>query len=731
MQSSLSSRRLRASWAVLPLAALPLAPSEPGRAPDWLVDPTPFVARVVERDGGAELALENGLVRRVIRLAPNAATIALDQLTSGQAILRAVEPEAALVLDGVRWEVGGLAGQPDRAWLDPRWIDGLRADERAFRCVGPAEGPIEPRLEWKRVRHSAPDAVWPPRGRHVRLDFEPPRVPAAAALAGLRVEVHHEVYDGLPLVSKWIEVVNGTDHPVRLDAFECERLAAVERGSWVGGPAELLPHPDLVVDCDYAFGGGMASSDALREVVRWVSDPQYATQVHYERQTPCLLVVGPRVGPGLVLAPGARFASCRAYLLACDSTERERQGLAVRRMYRTLAPWVTENPLVMHVRSAAPDVVRAAIDQCAAVGFEMVILSFGSGFDAEDRSQANLERLAELAAHARSRGVELGGYSLLASRSVGPADDVVMPPGRTPIFGNSPCLQSAWGRRYFDTLRGLFEATGMTLLEHDGSYPGDVCAATAHPGHAGLDDSQWTQWAEIRDFYGWCRARGVYLNVPDWYYLTGSNKCGMGYRETNWSLPRAQQVIHTRQNIYDGTWEKTPSQGWMFVPLTEYQGGGAAATIEPLDEHIDHYEGMLVSNLALGVQACYRGPRLYDTDRTKAMLQRWVGWYRRYRDILESDLIHGRRADGRDVDWMLHVNPRLDPCAMLVAFNPLDRDLERELDVDLQFTGLAGAALAEADGAEPQRIELDSRGRARVRVRVPAAGFTWIALRRP
>ena len=86
----------------------------------------------------------------------------------------------------------------------------------------------------------------------------------------------------------------------------------------------------------------------------------------------------------------------------------------------------------------------------------------------------------------------------------------------------------------------------------------------------------------IADFYKWCRAKGIYLNVPDYYFLSGSNKTGMGYRETNWSLPREQQEIIERQNIYDGTWTKTPSMGWMFVPLVEYHGGGKAATIEPL-----------------------------------------------------------------------------------------------------------------------------------------------------
>ncbi len=60
----------------------------------------------------------------------------------------------------------------------------------------------------------------------------------------------------------------------------------------------------------------------------------------------------------------------------------------------------------------------------------------------------------------------------------------------------------------------------------------------------------------------------------------------MGYRETNWSLPRKQQEIIERQNVYDGTWNKTPSMGWMFVPLVQYHGGGAAATIEPLKDHL-------------------------------------------------------------------------------------------------------------------------------------------------
>lgn len=113
----------------------------------------------------------------------------------------------------------------------------------------------------------------------------------------------------------------------------------------------------------------------------------------------------------------------------------------------------------------------------------------------------------------------------------------------------------------------------------------------------------------------------------------------MGYREVNWSLPRAHQLIHTRQNIFDGTWEKIPAMGWMHVPLTMYHGGGAAATIEPLCEHLDHYRTIMASNLGAGVQAVYRGKRLFDTPETRDMVKAMVDWYKRHRDILESDII--------------------------------------------------------------------------------------------
>jgi hypothetical protein len=391
----------------------------------------------------------------------------------------------------------------------------------------------------------------------------------------------------------------------------------------------------------------------------------------------------------------------------------------------------------MHVRSAEPAAVRLAVDQAADVGFEMVILTFGSGVDLEKDDTATLAGLKELVDYARARGIALGAYSLLASRHVSDEDDVVNPktgrPGGFAVFGHSPCLGSRWGDAYFRKLRGFFEVTGAGVLEHDGSYPGDACASTTHPGHRGYDDSQWSQWTRIRDFYRWCRARGIYLNVPDWYFLSGSSKTGMGYRETNWSLPREQQEIVERQNVYDGTWEKTPSMGWMFVPLTEYHGGGAAATIEPLAEHLDHYEARLAHLFGAGVQACYRGPRLYDTEATRAVVKRWVSFYRENRRILDADVVHLRRPDGRDWDGLLHVDP--DPRArtrgLAALHNPLPAAIEREVRLPLYYAGLVDAAVVRVDSGPARRVTLDRECGATVRVSLPARGRAFVTVEAP
>lgn len=669
---------------------------------DWLVQ-TKGAKAEVYKNGSDEIVLANGLIARRFRIAPNAATISIQLLQTGEEFLRAIKPEAILDIDGKQYEVGGLKGQPNHAFLMPAWLDSLKSNDEAFQFKGYFVGGVNHLFPWPK----------PLAGKSLTLAFESSKLP------NIRVHVIYELFDGMPLFSKRIEINNNSQKTIRIQKFVSEQLALVEPESIVETTTEWR-QPNLTIATNYSFGG-MAQTNSNR-TANWITDPEYATQVNYEKKTPCLLEVSPPLGPDMEL-PGSRTTSSfTTYELFHDSTDRERQGLGIRKMYRTLAPWSQDNPIMLHLTSTDPKVVLPAIDQAAECGFEMIVISFWSGLDMEDTSPANIAKFKGFADYAHKKGLRLGGYSLLASRSIDKANDIVNP---KPIFGSSPCLGSQWGIDYFKKVTKFLSETGFDLLEHDGSYPGDTCASTNHPGHKGLEDSQWNQFNQISEFYRWCRENKIFLNVPDYYFLSGSNKTGMGYRESNWSLPREQQHVHARQNLFDGTWTKTPSMGWMMVPLVEYQGGGPAATIEPLKDHLHDYEMHLANNFGYGAQACYRGPRIYDAPETKAAVIKWVQWFKKYRAILESDVIHIRRADGRNLDAILHVNPNLSEKGMLMVWNPTDKEMTQEIRVPLYYTGLTDSASLSLEGGKSKLVKLERDYSVTVKATVPARGCQW------
>ncbi len=710
---------------------------------DWLLEKAASPAQVYRTSEGY-LVLSNGLVSRTFSVAPNGATIGLEHLQTGESFLRSIRPEAEVQINGITFQVGGLTGQPIHNYLLPEWIPAMKADPLSFKLTGYRVENTKERFSWqKRAGWMSKDLPWPAPGKELIFTYgldpdalesvkkmvshKPGPAVDPGYLKDIAIIVHYELYDGLPVFCKWITVENKSGRAIEVNTFKSEILAVTEPESHVDAITNWVL-PNITVETDYTFGG-MTFEAGSRSSFGWNTDPQYLTQVSYERQTRCLLEVSPKVGPGQYVAPGETFSSYRSWELLHDSWDRERKGLEHRRMLRAMAPWVTENPVLMHVRSADNEAVKKAIDQCAEVGFEMVIMTFGSGFNLEDTTEKNLARMKELGDYAHQKGIALGGYSLLASRSAGVGNDVVMPEGMKPQFGNSPCLESKWGREYFDKLYRFYEKTGLDILEHDGSYPGDLCASKEHPGHWGLADSQWLQYKKISDFYKWCRSKGIYLNVPDYYYLSGSNKSGMGYRETNWSLPRAQQEVIERQNIYDGTWKKTPSMGWMFVPLVEYQGGGEAATIEPLKDHLPHYGQRLANLFGAGVQACYRGPQLYDSPETKAVVEKWVSFYKKHRQVLDGDIIHLRRADGRDWDGILHVNPSGTEKGLLMLYNPLEELITRELTVPVYYTGVHERVMLEKEDGTTMKLPVSRDYTIKLKVTIPAKGTAYYVLK--
>ena len=712
-------RKLEQKIAQLPVVELPM--EKPGF--DWLINADKSETNIYRTADNKNIIITNSMVSRVFRIMPNLATIDIINKMTGENMLRAVGTEGTIRIDGKTWNIGGLAGQPERGFLKPEWLDKLSTMPNSFMVEDFEISPLQESIPWARNRWALNKQA--PSGKMLTFTLR-----GTNEHKDLIIKLNIVVYDKIPVIRKDFEIVNQSSRPINIDHFCLEQLAFAEPESPGGGNPDKFRLPNIHVESDYACGGEFMERETdITE--KWVSDPLYTSQRNYPMATPCILEVSPPLGPDYTVQPNKSFGSFKTYLMPFDSDDRERKGLFKRRFHYTVAPWATENPIFMHLTSSDPSVIRTAIDQCAETGYEMVIISFGSGLNAEDVSEANLAKYKALVDYGRSKNIELGCYSLLSSRWISDEVDVINPKtGKRGgmRFGSAPCLSSDWGYEYFDKIKTFFQKTGMRCFEHDGSYPGDVCASTTHTHHKGLEDSQWNQFHKITDLYKWMRAEGIYMNVPDFYFLNGTNKTGIGYREANWSLPRDRQIIHARQLNYDGTWDRMASACWSFVPLVEYQGGGAEATLEPLSEHLFEYKTHMIQNYGAGVQACYRGPRLYDTPQTKEMVTEVIRWYKKYRNILNSDIIHLRRPDARDWDGLMHVNPNLKEKGFAMFYNPTDTVMVRSIQLPLYYSGLTQTARVREQEGKPVTYRLDRNYAIELKVTIPANGYTWYVI---
>ena len=187
---------------------------------------------------------------------------------------------------------------------------------------------------------------------------------------------------------------------------------------------------------------------------------------------------------------------------------------------------------------------------------------------------------------------------------------------------------------------------------------------------------------------------------------------------TNFGKPRKMDLLLSRQMVYDNTFEWIATQGWSFLPLDGYGGGHMEAQFRPLEENAFDCES-LARDLAPGARArsgccllpcacatddlawaqymgygvagvCWRGPQIFEGPLSKAVVTKWIAFYKKFRETLTSDmLIHVRRPDGQNVDAVLHANPGgATEKGLIFAFNPTDRPITANVSVNLYYTGL-------------------------------------------
>jgi len=189
--------------------------------------------------------------------------------------------------------------------------------------------------------------------------------------------------------------------------------------------------------------------------------------------------------------------------------DQEEKGLATKSMHRKLAPQVTENPIYMHCTKSDAASLEACVDQAAEVGFEMVIISFGAGFDLESTDPEYIASMRQISDYASAKGIQMGGYDLLAdtrSRGHNYSIECIGPDGQP---DGSTCLASQGSDGVFRNILNFVEATNWSSVETDGPYEGESCGATNHSHHRNLQDSVFQNWRRNMEFYHSLQERGV------------------------------------------------------------------------------------------------------------------------------------------------------------------------------------------------------------------------------
>ena len=116
---------------------------------DWLVHPVEEKAGIYKSSDNKDIILSNGLVKRTFRLTPNVVCTDYKNMITGQQLLRAVMPEAVITINGNDYNVGGLYGQKEKAYLLPEWLDKFTKDENDFQFVDYEINEVKPYVNWK------------------------------------------------------------------------------------------------------------------------------------------------------------------------------------------------------------------------------------------------------------------------------------------------------------------------------------------------------------------------------------------------------------------------------------------------------------------------------------------------------------------------------------------------------------------------------------------------------
>lgn len=603
----------------------------------WVLDDRDYKSQIVVKDSKA--VISNGLVSRTIEF-EGCKTSSYQNLQSDTELISDVCSDFAVSVNGKKY-FGS-----------------------SFNFIEAQEVPCSERVPFKRTDTMTKNCVYPPEGKAVILKYGNDEL-------NLLVEVRFEIYDGIPVIMKQLTVKNTGAETITIDNIYTDILKITENRDTV------------FVDSDYD-----SSTDFLG-----LELSKYAK--HYARYQYDFLEVAPEFRMNIKVGAGEEAESIVAFELLFGAEYYEQRLIEVKTMYRKIAPWCTDDVLFFHLISNSSRAIRKAVDQCAEIGIEMIIQSFGSGVNMESGRKSYLERIKKAYDYGHKKGIRMGAYTLAYVKNYRPVrgDEALNHDGSHICR----CLATEWSQKYMKDVLRFIDETGADAVEIDGPYGMLMCSGGKTHLHEDFTDSQYKQWKmSVVDWYKEIKKRGVYINAPDWHFLNGTNRICVGYEEIAYSERRQEQLITSRIYYYKGTFSKNPAQGWGFLLLNVYHGGGDQAKFFPTEKDSFDFDWALAQITASGVWPTIRGKKIYDSETGKEIFKKWVTIYKKYRNVLNGITVHFMppRIDTDNpsrttcIDAIMNLLPEGDTRGFVMFFNQTDEERCETIKLPVYYTGL-------------------------------------------
>ena len=449
----------------------------------WVLDGSAYPAGIKETQNS--FVFSNGLVRREIAKTTSK-TISFENLQNGVQLIDT--PFADFEIS----------------------VNGKKHSACVYKLVHAEEAPCAERVAFHKTDTMTADGVYPPPGKALLLHYAADGLPA--------VVVRYEIYDGMPVMMKCLTVQNSGKETMTVDNIAVDVMKITNN------------RDTLFVDSDYDSTTDFLGLDLEK----------YAK--HYARYHYDTLEVAPLQRMNVKLAPAETLDSIVSFELLFGAEYYEQRLIEVKEMYRRIAPWCTDNVSFFHLISNSPRTIRKVVDQCHELGIEMIIQSFGSGVNMESGNERYLARIKKAYDYGHSKGIRMGAYTLAYVKNYRPVrgDEALNHDGSHICR----CLATDWSKQYMKNVLRFIDRTGADAVEIDGPYGMLMCSGGKTHNHDDFTDSQYKQWkASVVDWYREIKKRGVYINAPDWHYLNGTNRSGVGYEEIAFSEHRCEQLV--------------------------------------------------------------------------------------------------------------------------------------------------------------------------------------------